>query len=312
MGETMADLRTLSDVELREKLIEYGIADGPVTKTTREVFIRRLTSVMEAGNRSTHEETAESRPSSVRRRSAAKPGKTPRQRTSILPTIPIDSKTDESDGCENEKPEKKTPSRLNPAKSNRKSVNGKTPTIANHVPDVISDEDLFTQLAKFNIPCPTVTIANKPILIKKLNHASAKSRRESKIISPPKYFKTAEVEADVEQESDEDIPDNANFVTGKERKTLTPMLSYSQLHSLTLGSRTCSPLNESFLKMSPPIPTSNIVNRFVEEQEPYDTGSDSEAENMASRAALQRKSWGFSSLYPGRLFSPKVYAIKYD
>ena len=47
----MADLNSLSDRELRDKVAQYGLADVPITKTTRDLVIRRLKSAMEtAGN----------------------------------------------------------------------------------------------------------------------------------------------------------------------------------------------------------------------------------------------------------------------
>ena len=79
------------------------------------------------------------------------------------------------------------------------------------------------------------------------------------------------------------------------------MLSYSQLHSLTLGHQNSTP-NEPYLKKNTSIPNNNIINRFVEEQEHYDTESDSEVESMM-RKTNTKKSWGLSSLLPSRLFS---------
>lgn len=307
MGETMEELRTLSDAELRDKLIEYGIADGPVTKTTRDLFIRRLNGVMEAGaNGSLREEALETRrPSSTRRRSVAVNGvkdskpKT-RQRVSLAPPVQVESKTDDSDDYEAEMPEKKSTSRLVQVKSNRKSLNGKQSPST--VSDVISDDDLRAKLTMFQIPCPVITMSNKPILIKKLNHASAKLRRESKGTSPLRAtFKPTQPEADEVQETDEDIPDNSRLPPKPEKKKSSPVLSYSQLHSLTLGNQS-STLNESYLKMNTSIPNNNIINRFVEEQEHYDTGSDSEVESM-TRKTNTRKSWGISSVFPSQLFS---------
>lgn len=46
----MADLNSLSDAELRSKLVQYNIADVPLTKTTRDLVIRRLKKAMENGN----------------------------------------------------------------------------------------------------------------------------------------------------------------------------------------------------------------------------------------------------------------------
>ena len=310
MGETMEELRTLSDAELRDKLIEYGIADGPVTKTTRDLFIRRLSGVMEAGaNGSFREEVLETRrASSTRRRSTASNGlkdskpKT-RQRTSIVLTPPADSKTDDSDDNEAEIPEKKPSSKLPQLKSNRKSLNGKL--ALSNASDIISDDDLRAKLATFHIPCPIITPSNKSILIKKLNHASAKLRRESKGSSPIKAtFRQSEPEADGEQETDEDTPDNTSFPAQMEKERSNPVLSYSQLHSLTLGHR--NKPSESYLKMNPSIPNNNIINRFVEEQEHYDTGSDSEVENIMRKTSM-KKSWRFPSLYPNQLFSTTVF-----
>lgn len=266
----MVDLNGLSDRELREKALSYGI-DVPVTQSTRPLVIRRVKAVMEAaGNGSTshrqtqHEEAAESRPSSVRRRSAApapKPKTTRQQRMSLAPPA-----TDESDGQEDTPPtasnvRKPSPNRNNTPltlKSGKQSLNGNSENVNNsHPSDQISDEELLKQLAKYNIQAPAITFSTRPLLIKKLNHAMAKSKRESKsfkapspVISRPKPVDTDTQES--EQESD--CTDNASvtiqssLLQTKDRKSTTPAsLSFSHQHSVTMGNNSLYSLNNSSL-----------------------------------------------------------------
>ena len=300
----MADLSTLSDSDLHAKLVEYGMSNIPLTKTTRDVVIRRLKSVMDTGNGTAHEETVENR-TSTRRRSMVKSKSS--KRTSIVSTpSQTDPKTDDSDCCEPEKSEFTVQKpKLDTPQSNRKSVNGRTSrgsleTTASS--DHLSDEELMNQLAKFKIPFPTITYTTRPLLIKKLNHAMAKSRRESKLFSPPKPV-VKDTEEEDKQESDNDCMDNANFLSAWERRNMSPLLSYSKQHSLTLGNHSSLLLNESI-----PKPPCNIVNRFVEEQEPYDTGSDSETDSAVNKG-VSRRSWNFSSLFPSKLYPNTVIYI---
>jgi len=271
----MVDLNGLSDRELREKALSFGI-DVPVTQSTRSLVIRKVKAVMEAaGNGSTshrqtqqHEEPAESRPSSVRRRSAApapKPKTTRQQRMSLAPPA---TATDDSDGQDDISPaaaasniRKPSPNRNNTPliqKSGKQSLNGNSEHVNNsHPSDQMSDEELLKQLAKYKITAPAITFSTRPLLIKKLNHAMAKSKRESKsfkapspVISRPKPVDTDTQES--EQESD--CTDNASvtiqssLLSTKERRSTTPAsLTFSHQHSVTMGNNSLYSLNNSSL-----------------------------------------------------------------
>ena len=297
----MVDLNSLSDRELRAKLLQFNM-DVPVTQSTRSLVIRKLKAVMEAagnGNGSTshrqtqqHEEpTAESRSPSVRRRSAApapKPKSARQQRMSLAPTA-----TDESDGQEDmplstsnaRKPSPKrnhTPLTL---KSGKQSLNGNgNGETANnsHAADQMSDEELLRQLAKYNIQAPAITFSTRPLLLKKLNHAMAKSKRESKSFKTPSPVtsRPAEPENDTqESEQESDNTDNAtNASTSsfhtltKDRRSVTPAsLTFSQQHSLTMGNNSPYSYSNSLLAPRQPdyisqpfIPTprpSIVINR---------------------------------------------------
>lgn len=275
----MADLNILSDRELRTKLAQYGMTDIPITQTTRDLVIRRLKSAIETagnGTSSSHqrEEVAiESRPSSARRKSVggqaihSKP-KT-RQRASIAALqSQYESKTDDSDGYETEENIKKLPSKQNTPSTEKKSLNGKNKPVANNAPGTISDEELTRQLKLHKIIAPAITPSTRPILIKKLNHAVAKQKRESKSFSTP-LPSFQDEEQDSAQESEKGFPDNSSFISAKERHSLTPSLSFSPQHSLTFGSSNSSyPSNDSFLKPRQPdfsrafVPLSNpVINR---------------------------------------------------
>lgn len=250
------------------------MADVPITKTTRDLVIRKLKTVMEsAGNGSStheHEEaTTESRPSSARRRSAGVSTKPKtRQRASLAPiTLQADTRTDESDGNETETNNKKLAPKQNIIKGDKKSLNGKSEPVGNNTSVQMSDEELFRQLAKHNIAAPTITNSSRPILIKKLNHAVAKQKRESKSFTAP-IPNFHDEEHDSTQESDKDSPDNSSFISAKERRSMTPSLSFSQQHSLTFGSNTSYLSNDSLLKprlpefSRPYIPAPNpVINR---------------------------------------------------
>jgi hypothetical protein len=253
----MADLNVLSDSELRRKLAQYGMTDIPITQTTRDLVIRKLKSAMEtAGNGTSshdHEEAAiESRSSSTRRRSvggnmvSSKP-KT-RQRASIAAPPPqLDSRTDESDGCDTEPNTRKPAVKKNSPKAEKKSLNGKSETPSTNVSGTMSDEELIRQLKLHKIVTPAVTHSTRPILIKKLNHAVAKQKRESKSFAVP-LLRFQDEEQDSAQESDKDYPDNSSFISAKERRSITPSLSFSQQHSLTFGSNSSYLSNDSLLK----------------------------------------------------------------
>lgn len=302
---TMADLNNLSDRELRTKLAQYGMTDIPITQTTRDLVIRRLKSAMEtAGNGTSssheHEEAAtESRPSFARRKSVGAPAKPKtRQRASIAaPQSQFDSRTDDSDGHETEETIKKSSAKQNTPRIDKKSLNGKNKSFSNNASGTISDEELIRQLKLHKIVAQVITDSTRPILIKKLNHAVAKQKRESKSFSTPLPSYPDE-EQDSAQESDKGYPDNSSFISAKERRSLTPSLSFSPQHSLTFGSNNSSyPSSDSFLKPRQSdfsrtfVPPSNpVINRFVEEQEPYDTGSDSENDSVPARKT-PKKSW---------------------
>jgi LEM domain len=164
-----------------------------------------------------------------------------------------------------------------------------------HSNDHISNEELVKQLAKYNIPCPGITQSTRPILIKNL--AVAKSRSESKVFSPhPPQASLSSDYNDEEECSETDSPDDGSDCsltfssfrgispTFRTPTTSKPKLQFSKQHSLTMGH--CTPLDsKSKLNTSDAsnifiLSPSVVFNRFVEEQEPspYDTGSDSEAD----------------------------------
>lgn len=270
----MADLNNLSDRELRSKLAQYGMADIPITSTTRDLVLRRLKTAMEStGNGSSHEHeeaATESRSSSARRRSAGVTTKPKtRQRASLAPTfLKADSRTDESDGNETEPNIKKPQPKQTIPKSDKKTLNGKTELSNSTNSEQMSDEELLRQLAKHNIAAPVITHSTRPILIKKLNHANAKQKRESKSFTTPLSKCNQDDDQDSTQESDKDCLDNSSFISAKERCSVTPSLSFSQQHSLTFGSNTSYLSNESLLKPRLPdysrtyIPAANpVINR---------------------------------------------------
>ena len=246
----MADLNSLSDRELRDKVAQYGLADVPITKTTRDLVIRRLKSAMEtAGNGSSshgHQEPSiETRPSSARRRSVGVPTKPKTRQRASLALPQLDSRTDESDGYDTEQNNYKKPIvKQSTPKVEKKSLNGKNETTSNNTSDQMSDEELQRQLAKHKIVAPAITQSTRPILIKKLNHAIAKQKRESKSFTAP-IPTFQDQDQDSAQESDKDIPDNSSFISAKERRNLTPSLSFSPQHSLTFGS------NSPYLSIDP-------------------------------------------------------------
>ena len=250
----MAYLNNLSDSELRRKLAKYGMTDIPITQTTRDLVIRKLKSAMgTAGNGTSsheHEETAIESRSSTKRRSvggsmiSTKP-KT-RQRASIA-TTQLESRNDESDGCETEPNTSKPAVKPNTPKAEKKSLNGKSETTVNNISGTMSDEELIRQLKLHKVVASAVTNSTRPILIKKLNHAVAKQKRESKSFSVPLPIFQDE-EQDSAQESDKDYPDNSSFISAKERRSMTPSLSFSQQHSLTFGSNSSYLSNDSLLK----------------------------------------------------------------
>ncbi len=250
----MADLNSLSDRELRAKVAQYGMADVPITKTTRDLVIRRLKSAMETagnGNSSSHEHeepTIETRPSSTRRRSVGVPSKPKtRQRASIaVPPPQPDSRTDESDGYDTEQNNRKPAIKQNTPKVEKKSLNGKNDPVTSNTSEQMSDEELHRQLTKHKIAAPAITHTTRPILIKKLNHAIAKQKRESKSFTAPVPTFQDE-DQDSAQESDKDIPDNSSFISAKERHSVTPSLSFSQQHSLTFGSNSSYLSSDSIL-----------------------------------------------------------------
>ena len=183
----MANLSNLSDRELRSKLEQYGMANIPITQTTRDLVIRKLKTVMEsAGNGSTsyeHEEAVvENRPSTVKRRSVAtQPSKPKTRQRASLPASTLQSgyKTDESDGNETDQNAKKPVIKHSSPKPEKKSLNGKSEVATNSSSDQMSDEELYRQLAKYKIEARAITASTKPILIKRLNHAIARQKSES-------------------------------------------------------------------------------------------------------------------------------------
>lgn len=274
----MADLNSLSDQELRAMVSQFGMADVPITKTTRDLVIKRLKSRMStAGNGSSsydHKEpTVESRPSSARRRSVGVPSKPKtRQRASlaVIPHPQPDSKTDESDGQETDDYTRKTPAKLSTSRVEKKHVNGKSEPVSSNTSNEMSDEELLKQLSQHKIVAPAITHSTRPILIKKLNHAIAKQKRESKTFSTPPLRMYDEPDHDSAQESDKDCQDNLSLVQPKEKLSQTPNLSFTQQHSLTFGSTSSFLSNDSFLKprlsdfSKTYIPPSNpVINRLV-------------------------------------------------
>ena len=308
----MAELNSLSDRELRAKLQQYGI-DATITATTRSLFIRKLkAAIEESSNGNSHDEPVDNRPSSMRRRSAVKSKS--RQRNSIASLPSRDLKNDDSDDeVMNTSVVKKSVKHKSPEKVSIQ--NGSKDANISHSNDHISNEELVKQLAKYNIPCPGITQSTRPILIKKLNHAVAKSRRESKVFSPPQpQASFSRTYNDEEEDSEKDSPDNGSNCsltfssfhgispTVRTPTTSKPELQFSKQHSLTMGH--CTPLDsKSKLNTSDAsnifIPSpSVVVNRFVEEQEPspYDTGSDSEADKKTTKSpGVQKRNWAIPS-----------------
>ena len=46
----MSSVESLSDSEIRTKLLEYGYPVGPVTQTTRKILIKKLKNLMDNRN----------------------------------------------------------------------------------------------------------------------------------------------------------------------------------------------------------------------------------------------------------------------
>lgn len=212
--------------------------------------------------------------------------------------------------------------------SELKVVNGKA-----EEPNGMDDEALRRDLKKYDIPYLTITAATRPILVKKLNHAMAKERRGMKMpaaTTQTSFRDSGDEKDDEEEEQTHNDSSNASasrvelsYVT----PSVTPSLSFSHQHSLTFGSYSTSLLANSKFKAnstefpslypsSPTTPysstpanlpytstaassysaTPNVINRFVEEQEPYDTGSDSEVDGQVAKPSAKR-TWPLQSWF---------------
>ena len=171
----------------------------------------------------------------------------------------------------------------------------------------------------------------------------AKSRRGSKVLSnaPTPSYRDVDTEQNTEEDSERDCADNStsflssrsfstrnvtptSISTKPEQSFSKPELSFSHQHSLTFGNYS----NVSLFDASKPKlqllnistadrsslfnpPGSNVVNRFVEEQEPYDTGSDSEAENKHrssanKTASTQQRKWPLHSWFTKKSYPNPV------
>lgn len=234
----MAEIQSLSDRELRARLAQYGI-DIPVTKTTRDLAVKKLMKVMETAGNGTaknaaaaaiadHDEPVNASPSTRRRSLAAptKPKSSRQGRSSLAPRI--EHKTDESE--EEPEPVRPASQRKQPPQqpsTPAKSLNGANNHDKSDSPSQqMTDEELLRQLSSHNIPAQSITSKNRPILLKKLNHAMAKSRRESKSFTPRPATDSDE-ESDKESEPEtRDVPD----IPVQKRASL----SFSPQHSLTL------------------------------------------------------------------------------
>ncbi len=297
VAREMADINSLSDRELRAELVRHGI-DAPVTESTRSLVIRKLqkiastspasqTSPSSNGDGRLHAEPVETEVRlSNRRRSvpAASSAKTKsRQRASLAPP-PDDSDTDTGEV----------------------------------LPQGISDEELLRQLRQYGVPCAGVTPQSRPLLVKKLNHAMARTRRRSSLVfTPPKPVspkkaastngsdRQSDSEGGSTDDTDRSHPSPPRAPTAARTPAppifvKPPELSFSKQHSMTFGKRG-SPVT-SF------VPPPNVVNRFVEEQEPYDTGSDSEAEaRTGGTTGTHKRNWPLTTWFGAkRLPSPQV------
>ena len=243
----MSEFQDLSDRELRSLLSQHGI-DIPVTKSTRDLAIKQLMKrVGTAGNGTSaknvaHEEEPPVNNTSTRRRSVATKS-TKSTRSSIAPAPQVEQKTDDSED-EVPAPRRVVRKPVSPAKS----LNGASDTT--NTVGQLSDEELVKQLTKYGIPGQVINQKNRPILLKKLNHAMAKTRRESKTFTPSRRKVPEPEEEDSDKESEEeeeaDATDNASFVSAtNNRASLGPSLSFSPQHSHENNS---SNLHDSLLK----------------------------------------------------------------
>lgn len=244
----MSEFQDLSDRELRSLLAQHGI-DIPVTKSTRDLAIKQLMKrVGTAGNGTSaknvaHEEEPPVNNTSTRRRSVATKS-TKSTRSSIAPAPQIEQKTDDSDD-EVPPPRRVVKKPVSPTKSlNGASGSSDTTNPVGH----LSDEELLKQLTKYGIPGQVINQKNRPILLKKLNHAMAKTRRESKTFTPSrrKVPEPEEEDSDKESEEETDATDNASFVSAtNNRASIGPSLSFSPQHSTDNNS---SYVNDLLLK----------------------------------------------------------------
>lgn len=256
----MTDFNSLSDLELRAKLQQYGLADVPITKTTRDLVVKRLKAAIESGSNGYSEEhvepVSETRHTNSRRRSMAAPSKPKaksKQRASLAgPISPSKNDlSDESDGHVKETGTKRLTS-LN--SSQREMTNGKDDSVS--TPGNMTDGELIKQLTMFHIPVPAITSSTRPLLIKKLNHAMAKQRRESKAFSPrvQTHREPEPEESNHDTDTDNETP---SFVSVSEKPSFTtPSFAVSPQHSFTLN-------NSSIFKNE-----SSFIAKYLEYQKP--------------------------------------------
>lgn len=257
----MTELTSLSDRELRTKLQQYGLADVPITKTTRDLVIKRLKSAIESssnGHSQEHVEPAsDTRQATSRRRSMAAPAKPKaksKQRVSLAGLI-SPSKSDQSDESDSHVKEARRTKLSTLDNSRNGNTNGKDDS--NSTSGNMTDDELVRQLAKHHIPAPAITSSTRPILIKKLNHAVAKQRRESKNFTPPLQIQHIPEPEESNHESDTDN-DNQSFVSVNEKPNLsTPFIETSQQQSFTLN-------NSSLFKTD-----SSFIAKYLDHQKPF-------------------------------------------